>query len=236
MLNEASFVHVTSEDEREAVKALGVTSKIVVAPHGVAMPSQDDVSPRQDVAKSLGLNPEKTYLLFMSRLHSKKGLDMLLSVWPKVARDFSSAKLVIVGPDYGGYVDIFEQMEAVDKEHIIFVPRLVIGKEKENYFKLSDMFVLPSYTENFGIVIAEALARAKVVVTTNDTPWSPLNDIGGGIVVNSNEAEIEKALRRTLEMTLKERKRMGETGRLYVSDNYSWQSAAEKFWRALNEI
>lgn len=236
MLSEASFVHVTSEDERDAIKTLGITSKIVLAPHGVTIPPLDSLGSREQSAKKLGLDPNGTYLLFMSRLHSKKGLDMLLSVWPKVAREYSGAKLMVVGPDYGGYTKTFERMKEADKEHIVFVPKLVGGEEKENFFNLSDIFVLPSYTENFGVVIAEALARAKLVVTTYDTPWSPLNKMGGGIVVHSNESDLEKALRCALEMPSKERKLMGRKGREYVSDNYSWRSAADNFWRALKEI
>jgi glycosyltransferase involved in cell wall biosynthesis len=110
----------------------------------------------------------------------------------------------------------------------VFFTGMVQGEEKLALYRRADSFVLPSYSENFGIVITEALACGTPVVTTTGTPWKELVDADAGRWVAPERGALAEALRDLLGMSEEKRREMGQRGRKLVFENYTWDIAARK--------
>ncbi|WP_417212322.1 glycosyltransferase [Acinetobacter venetianus] len=233
MLQNSSLIHVTSEQEADAVKKLGIKSEILLSSHGVDIPDSNDYS--SDASKiRLGLPTDRRYILFMSRLHSKKGLDLLLKVWKKISGIYKDWTLLIAGPDYGNYNKKIN-LEFADDQSIIMLGMLK-GENKEDAFSASELFVLPSYTENFGVVIAEALARGIPVLTSNGTPWSHINDRQCGSCFDLSENNLGIELGRFLSIDRNKLKEYGLNGRNLIIENYSWSAKAKQFYEGISKV
>lgn len=233
-LQNASVIHVTCEDEVQAVRALGVTSPIALVPHGI---NYDDYQqlPNRDIAlSSLKLNDNKRYFLFMSRLHKKKGLELLLSVWAAIAKDYPDWCLLIAGPDYSDYENKIKQLVSQQNlEDSIKTLGMLSGHLKLSAFSSSDFFVLPSFSENFGVVIGEALAAGLPTITTKGTPWSELDEYSCGQCIELSKENLHEALLSFLELDKAKLTAMSESGKKLILDRYSWASQAKKFMEVM---
>jgi len=178
-------------------------------------------------------------LLFMSRLSPEKGLDILIPVWADLVKSapYKDTMLVIAGPDDRGYRKVVEGMiETYDVGSQICMTGMVRGREKLALLRRADVFVLPSYSENFGIVVAEALACRTPVITTTGTPWEQLQEVDAGRWVLPREAELAQALRELLNMSQSERVAMGQRGQNLIQENYTWDRVVPKFLTVYNCI
>lgn len=164
-LQHAAFLHATAESEAEHFRNLGFIQPVVVIPNGVNLPHALP-------AKSLYMEGRRR-VLFISRIHPKKGLVELIHAWALIRP--SDWVLEIVGPDTDGYQKVIEQAVADQgvQSSVIFTGPLEDEKKWEAYCR-ADLFVLPTFSENFGIVVAEALYAGVPVITTKGTPWSEL--------------------------------------------------------------
>jgi len=106
---------------------------------------------------------------------------------------------------------------------------MVRGRRKLALLRRADIFVLPSYSENFGIVVVEALACGTPVITTKGTPWEQLQEVDAGRWVLPREAELARALRELLNMSQSERVAMGQRGQNLIQENYAWDRIVKKF-------
>jgi glycosyltransferase involved in cell wall biosynthesis len=106
---------------------------------------------------------------------------------------------------------------------------MVTGRDKLALLRRADVFVLPSYSENFGIVVAEALACGTPVITTTGTPWKQLQDVDAGRWVPPREDELAQALRELLNMSRSERAAMGQRGQDLIQKNYAWDRIVKKY-------
>lgn len=218
-LESASMLHATAAEEAEEFRSIGLCRPIAVIPNGVDLPSVDDRARCEP----------RTWrtALFLSRLHPKKGLLDLIAAWAVVQP--AGWRLVIAGDDEGGYRRVVEDaVNAAQRENEIEFVGAVADAEKWNLYARADLFILPSYSENFGIVIAEALAAGVPVITTRATPWMELerNDCGWWIEVGT--APLISALHEATSATDGRRRAMGDRGRDLVKMRYSWGLAAEK--------
>ena len=236
-LQNASLVHVTCEDEYNAVRELGITSPIAIVPHGINYDDYQSLPEKNEAIEHLGLNSDKKYILFMSRLHKKKGLDLLLEVWPELVKEYPRWCLLIVGPDYSNYTDEISTL-AADKNIAGNIKALgmVTGHDKKSVLAASEFFVLPSYTENFGVVIGEALAAGLSAITTTGTPWSEINTHNCGKYITLSKENLLQALQEMMSLDNESLTTMSNNAKALIKNNYSWSAQAVKFGQALDFV
>src|SRR2546426_4611047 len=205
-------LHVTSEQEaRESESRLhGVQS--VVIPNGVEVPS--GVMPRND-----GHNLRFAYL---GRLDPKKGIENLIRAYDMIRDTLGHASLVIAGDGDKLYT---EQLKCqIQERHLAHTVRMigpVSGDTKRQFFETTDVLIIPSHTENFGLVVAEALAHGVPVIASRGTPWSRVEEIGCGLWVDNDPETLADAIKSVSAMPLRE---MGSRGRKWMEREYAWDS------------
>jgi glycosyltransferase involved in cell wall biosynthesis len=169
--------------------------------------------------------------LFLSRLHPKKGLINLIEAWSIVRPD--GWDLTIAGPDDGGHRQVIEQLI---RTHDLAASVRLVGSvpdaDKWALYAASDLFVLPTFSENFGIVIAEALVSGLPVITTKGAPWSGLHQHGCGWWIEVGVEPLVDALTSAIRLSSCEREALGARGRAYIERDFSWAGITRKMLRA----
>ncbi len=215
-LQTAAWLQATSAQERDALLDLRLKTPIKIVPNGVALP------------RSYALHSENAptrHALFMGRIDPKKGLLTLVAAWARVRPP--RWHLNIVGPDYAGHrADVERTIAALGVADSVSVRGLATGPEKDRNYIASDVVVLPSFSENFGMTVAEALAYKIPVITTTATPWEVLHTLGCGWWVRPDVNGITDALAHATSLSPTERRSMGEKGFAYVSTHLSWSTIA----------
>ena len=197
-LNHAAAIHYTSEIERDLSTPLNLKPQTIVEPNGVDLAEFENLPPRGVFrAKYPQLAADRPLVLFLSRVHPKKGLDLLVPAFAAGAP--KDAVLVIAGPEgEGGYV---ERIRALASQHavadrVIFTGMLR-GGERIEAFVDADLFVLPSHQENFGIAVVEALASGCPVLISDQVNIHREITAGGvGVVVSMDVESIRRELNR----------------------------------------
>ncbi|MCH8540769.1 MAG: glycosyltransferase [Opitutales bacterium] len=221
-LQKTTAFHATAYSEAESIRRLGFTQPIAVIPNGVTMPSVNQ-EPRTK-------NQEQRTALFLSRINPKKGLPMLLDAWKKVAPE--DWQLVLAGNDDSNHLPTIEKKIAelgLQKQVTLAGP--LFDEAKDEAFQQADLFILPSYSENFGIVVAEALSHEVPVLTTTGCPWEELETHQCGWWVEPTPEGIANGLSEALQTATEELSNMGARGRQLVEQNYQWHAIAEKMHR-----
>lgn len=228
-LKSATLFHATSINEAQSIRQLGFQQPIALIPNGVSLPHTIIPSKRELLIQSFPELNHKKWLLFLSRIHPKKGLDNLLKVWQKLALDFSDWHLLIAGSDLIGYQAELEALttELGLQKRVTFTGMLT-GERKNAALGNADLFVLPTHSENFGIAVAEALAYGIPVVTTKGAPWQDLTTYKCGWWIDNNPQLLATALAEGMQVTCEERKDMGLRGRNLVATKYSWDFIAKE--------
>jgi glycosyltransferase involved in cell wall biosynthesis len=168
-------------------------------------------------------------LLFLSRIHAKKGLDLLVPAWGKLTREFPDWELLIVGPDEGGYQATVEKMIAdCGCGDACWIHPAVSGAEKHALLRTADLFVLPSYSEGFPMAVLEAAAHRISVVQTDECNFPELTAAGGAWECRPERDAVEAALREALTAEDAERAERGLKGRELVEKSYSWDQIANE--------
>ena len=217
IFRQASLFHATAPDEADDLRALGMTQPIAVVPNGVEMPD----------ARPEGEAIDGKRVLFLSRIHPKKGLPMLLDAWAAVRP--TGWTLELVGPSENEHRAELEAQAAelgLDGEVVFAGP--VDDADKWDKYAAADLFVLPTHSENFGIVVAEALAAEVPVLTTTGAPWQELEDHDCGWWTAIGTEALAQALREAVALSDEERLAMGRRGRALVAERYSWEHVAEQ--------
>lgn len=221
----ASMFFATAEQEVESIRRLKIFQPIALIPNGV-----DVVVP-----PVRSLHNGKRIILFLSRIHPKKGLLDLVDAWSLV-RD-QNWRIVIAGPDEGGHkTEVQAAIKNRGLESDFEFVGLVDGDRKTACFANAELFVLPTYSENFGIAVAEALAHELPVITTTGAPWKDLHDYRCGWWVTPGVEGLAKALTTALSTDAAELRVMGKRGRKLVLDKYSWDKIGRDALRAYTSM
>ncbi|NEU71599.1 glycosyltransferase [Hassallia byssoidea VB512170] len=228
-LHSATVFHATSSEEANSIRQLNLQQAIALIPNGVHLADCNQQASKEVLTELFPELIDQKWLLFFSRLHPKKGIDNLLYVWQKLAAKFSDWHLIIAGPDLIGYQAKLELLvEQFNLQQRVTFTGMLSGQQKFSALSNSDLFILPSHSENFGMVIAESLAYGVPAITTKNTPWQDLATYGCGWWVEDNQQALMIALIEAMEMSSNELQAMGEKGRNLVSVKYSWNSISRK--------
>jgi glycosyltransferase involved in cell wall biosynthesis len=226
----AAAFHVTSDDERQEVLRLGIMAPVEVIPLGIGNEAWETPIQRNWLRERCPQAGQRPILLFLSRLHPKKGItDLLL---PAFARLKSDAFLAIAGgeddnaPGYARRAT--EEIARLGLSRRVAMLGAIPPQSRWAAFDGADLFVLPSHSENFGIVVAEAMARGKPVVVTFGVQFAEhVSKSGGGAVVRPDPAELATRLDSWISDS-PGRVRAGESGREYIRNHFTWRRAAER--------
>jgi glycosyltransferase involved in cell wall biosynthesis len=225
-LEGASTIHATSELEAaELARFNWQLPQVVTIPNGVddpnAMAGGAELSPDiRELAKNQPL------VLFLGRLSWKKGLDRLLKAFSLTA----DGTLAIVGTDDEGLVPQLQNLAGslLISDRVRFLPRTVLGRDKEHLFAAARLFVLSSYSENFGNTVLEAMRRGIPVVVTPEVGASEVvRQAEGGIVAQGEPQPLGDAINRLVNDAELARA-MGDAGRRCVVEQYSWPHIAAR--------
>lgn len=216
-LRRASVFHATSAAEAKDFRAVGLTQPIAVVPNGVDLPL---------ASSGHTTDGEPRTALFLSRLHPIKGLRDLVTAWARVRP--KGWQLVVAGPDENGHrVEIEKLATSLRVHEDLTFTGSVDNQKKWELLQQADFFVLPSYSESFGLVIAEALAAGVPVITTRATPWKEIETVACGWWIDTGVEALVPALLAAMGKTPEELHDMGQRGRNLVQNGYSWQNAAK---------
>ena len=221
-LQKAEQIHVTAESEAKSLLNLGFNS-LTVVPNGVAIcPAVQNVQ------------REKT-ALFLSRIHPKKGIPLLIDAWKFL--NLNDWKLHIIGPGESAYIwSLQQQINELSLDNQIKLLPPVNDQEKWLYYQSASLFVLPTHSENFGIVVAEALAAEVPVITTTETPWTELNRVGCGWCIELTKSNLIQTLALATQKTTDELAEMGRRGRNYIVQNFSWEKIGSQMIESYQTI
>ena len=209
--------HATAQSEYEDIRRLGFRQPVAVIPNGIDIP-------QLQVKKQ----SEFRTLLFLGRVHPIKGLDMLLPAWRAVQHRYPDWRLQIVGPDHRGYLKEIQRLAAdLCLERIEFRGAL-FGEEKQLTYSQADLFVLPSYSENFGMSVAEALAAGTPAIVTKGAPWSGLEKHDAGWWIDIGVDSLIASLEEAMEHTPAKLMAMGLRGRNWMEMEYSWNKVGRE--------
>ena len=219
-------IHATSASEAKNLISVGLSpEKIFLIEEGINMPNQSKLleTKSNDAA-------DKKQLLFLSRIHPKKGIELLLTSL-SLLRPLNWT-CVIAGMGSAAYEnELIKRVKLLGLEKIVSFTGPVYGEEKDVIFQQSHAFILPTYSENFGIAIAEAMSWGLPVITTTGTPWSALRNPALGWYVNPNVNDISYALHSLFQKSQVELNCMGSKCRDFVQSNFSWNTIGTKMAR-----
>jgi glycosyltransferase involved in cell wall biosynthesis len=226
-LSRAAAVHFTSEEEMALATSLGLDFRGVVAPLGIYVEHRS--STPSPLAESWPETADKKVILFLGRINFKKGLDILVRAFGAIARDRNDVHLLLAGPDSEGYGNQvrrwLKEERVLDK---VTFAGMVVGESKDAALAQSTMFVLPSYTENFGIAVVEAMAAGLPVVISNRVNiWREVSCAGAGVIVDPEVSATASAINRLLGDPAAAA-RMGERGASLVRDQFTWDAAGAR--------
>jgi len=237
-LKNASAVHYTTADEMEKCHSfLGLKNKAFVAPNVIDFSDYLNLPPKNQFRDSYKIPGDKKIVLFLGRIHFIKGLDTLIPAFARVADKNPQAVLVLAGGDEDGYRKTVEDLvKKHDLENRVIFTGMITGKEKTSALQDADVFVLPSYSESFGMSAVEAMYFSlPVVITENAGIASDIARAGAGIVIKKEETPLENAISKILNNPDLAGK-MGKQGRKLVETEFSGLAVADKFIRVYNEI
>ena len=226
-IQKADCIQATAESERDNLLKLGYNSNIKVVKLGI---DADGIEMKKSWKKT-------RQILFLSRVHIKKGINFLIEAATELRSELQGYKIIVAGEGDAAYVAEMKQMIS-DRglQDIVQLIGGVYGDEKWRLFQTSDFFVLPTHSENFGLAIAESLASGTPVITTVGTPWNDLNSSNAGAWIEIGTQPLVATLRQFLALSDEELETMGRNGRKLIETKYSAKVMAEEMMGVYNQL
>ncbi|GIZ10044.1 glycosyltransferase [Flavobacterium sp. UMI-01] len=205
-LMQSQYLHATAQMEADNIQTLGFKNPISIIPNGIDLQEVLETKTQYGSRK----------MVFISRIHPKKGIELLLEAWSKC--NTNGWLLEIAGNGEDKYVAQLNE-SALGIKNVHFVGAKY-GEAKWKFLKSADVMVLPTHSENFGIVVAEALALGIPVITTQGTPWNDLETYQCGWWIPLSVANLEKTIAKAINTPAEQLQIMGERGRQLVAEKY----------------
>lgn len=236
LLKGASRVIAVTKVEAEQYKSMGVSEdKVEIIPHGIDLSEFDNLPARGGFRKKYGLSDSEKIILYLGRIDTTKGLDLLAKTFTGLSKGVDNARLVITGPD-DGYLPALKKLikELKIEEKVLFTGPLY-GQDKLNAYVDADVYVLPSFYEIFGITVLEALACGTPVIITDRCGLADVINGQVGLVVPYDQDQLQDALLRLLtDDDLREG--FGKRGKSLVRKKFNWTKIAEQVEKMYQEI
>lgn len=240
VLRDARAVLFTSEEERlQARRSFWLyRANETVVNYGTSTPPPDGVQLCEGFLESYPELRGKRLLTFLSRIHEKKGCDLLIEAFARVAGQDPLLHLVMAGPDKTGWIpELQRQAQALDVADRISWTGMLQGDLKWGAYYASEAFVLPSHQENFGIAVAEAMGcRLPVLISDKVNIWREIEADGAGIVGPDTLDGTEQTLRRWLALDAGGRQRMAEQAMVTFKNRYTVEAMADSLLQQIERF
>lgn len=226
-VKKADCLHATAVSEKENLLKLGYNHRIEIIPNGIEV---DRISLKNNWKR-------KKRILFLSRIHVKKGIEFLLEAAAILKDKLEDYVIEIAGEGEKEYIaQLKQKAKELQIESLVQFCGGVYGNQKWKLFQEADVFVLPTFSENFGIVVAEALACGTPVITTKGTPWKELGTTHCGWWTEIGTQPLADALNKFLQLSTQELEAMGRNGRKLIEQKYSSRKMAEDMVELYHKI
>jgi glycosyltransferase involved in cell wall biosynthesis len=213
-IQRSECLHATAQMEEDSIRKLGFKNEIKIIPNGIDL---------IDVKKNKEQYGSRK-MVFLSRIHPKKGIELLLKAWGN--SNTEGWILEIAGNGDENYIANLIQ-SARDLKNVNFVGAKY-GEDKWDFLRSADVMVLPTHSENFGIVVAEALAVGVPVITTQGTPWEDLERYQCGWWVDLSVLNLEKVIQKVTYTSVDQLENMGSNGKKLVKEKYEIKAVAKQ--------
>ncbi len=229
VLQNAAFIHYTAEQERIEAEACGVTDKALIIPNPVEFPNSSGGAAGEHLRARYPALGARRIVLFLSRIDRKKGLDLLIPAFHGVLKSIPDAALVIAGDGDRALIDAMrDQCRALAIEDSVYWPGFLDNDAKQRAFAEAEVFVLPSYSENFGIAVIEAMAAAVPVIITDQVGiCREVAQANAGLVTAVAIEPLKNALVRLLSDE-PFRAALGQNGRVLARSHFASRAAIDK--------
>jgi glycosyltransferase involved in cell wall biosynthesis len=220
------LIHATSPEEALACREGFPSTQTIVVPNGVDVPG----APGGEALANEGFE-----FIFLGRLHPIKGIEQLLEACARVARDEERKfSLTIAGAGDEEYSRRLERLvRSLGLESRVRLVGFLDGDDRSELLRRANALVLPSHSENFGMVVAEALAHGTPVIASQGTPWRDLEARGCGLWVRNTPECLAEAMAR---MMASSTSRMGQLGRAWMQEEFSWPHVASRMIEAYRRL
>jgi len=241
-LEGAAAIHYTSIDEfKKGHSFLGIkNNKTFIIPNGLDLSEFDNLLAKRVLRDKYPMLKDKKVILFLGRLDWKKGLDVLAKAYGNVIKQRNDIYLLIVGDGPDSFKkkvkEWFKNEGVLEGEKITFTGMLT-GREKLEALSGSDIFVLPSYSENFGMAIVEAMACGLPVITTDTVGvHNEITETNGGLIIPSGDApRLSEVIIKIIDNE-ELAKKISENGRALARERFDFNKVADKMIEKFEEI
>ncbi|WP_163710565.1 glycosyltransferase [Mangrovibacterium lignilyticum] len=223
-IKQSIAIHTTCQKEKENIQAIGYQNRTIVIPNGLDMEKVTQTKEFYGTKK----------LIFLSRIHEKKGIEILLSAWDEL--DHQGWTLEIAGEGDPNYVEYLKRKIEQKPTKNAFLVGPKYGKEKWKFLTSGDVFVLPTHSENFGNVVIESLSVGVPVITTTGTPWEELRTHDCGWWIELETAKLKSAIEEAINTDNDKLKQMGRNGLELVHQKYNIESIGKRIQIMYTEL
>ena len=217
----------TAESERKNLIKLGYNHNITIIPNGIAIKGINIKDSWQ----------ERKQILFLALYRKNKGIDILMQAIAQIKSELKGWKVIIAGIESDYTINDLKDMSyQLGISNIVEVVGGLFGNEKWKAYKESDIFILPTLNENFGIVIAESLICGTPVITTKGAPWPQIPIYKCGWWIDRSVNELVHAIQEFIHTPIEKRKTMGINGRKLIEENFTSDIVAEKITEMYKQV
>ena len=231
VLRDARAVFFTSKLEPELAKTSFTPNKwnTVIFPNGIHEPASDPAATIETFYEKFPTLRKRRFFLFLARIHKKKGCDLLLQAFARVAGTEPDLDVVMAGPDQDGYQASLERMAMeLGIANRVLWPGIITDDIKWGALRAAEAFILPSHQENFGVAVVESLAANRPVLISNQVNIWPDIHVGGvGLVDDDSLAGTERLMRGWLALPKTERDAMSARAYPFFLSQYSMKNGAQ---------
>lgn len=235
-INRASAIHFTSRRELELAAEVGLKPPALLVPAGIDLGNFENLPPRGAFRLKHPELIDKQLIVFLGRLAPQKGLDLLVKAFSIIATRHPNARLVLAGPDEGGHARrVVSWLNDVGLANRATFLGMIVGIAKLELLADTDVWVLPSYAENFGIAAVEAMACGLPIIISDRVGIADdVLEAKAGLVVPCAAEQLSEALCTVLESS--QSQALGIAGKRLVHQRFTWEVAATRMIEAYERI